>query len=303
MIFLIIVPHAISVLPIQFSGERKLSYSYICRGITVCYGHRTEELLDTIETYKPQITALVPYLLKSLVQQCMKKNITLDGLKIVCGGARTNNQLAEKVHLINGEVFEVYGLTETASLLSYNTIRDKKLGTVGKLATTIDVRLNENSEIEVKGPNVMSKYWSDAESTKSAFTSDGWLKTGDLGYIDQDGFLVLTGRLGTAFKSSKGVFISPELIEQKIGTYVSHEYLIVFENSYGELSLIINLADKRCEKSILPALQLYNLSAPSSHQIHSYYVAPHNAEILTEGLKLYRKGIVEEYQGQKFIHI
>jgi long-chain acyl-CoA synthetase len=109
-----------------------------------------------------------------------------------------------------------------------NTSLDKRLGTVGKPIRNVEIRTAEDGEIEVRGPNVMLGYYNKPEATREVFTDDGWLKTGDIGTIDKDGFLKITDRKKELFKTSGGKYIAPSPIEQmiKASRFVSQVVLV-----------------------------------------------------------------------------
>ena len=125
-------------------------------------------------------------------------------------------------------IMQGYGLTETSPVVSTNNTIDSKLGTVGKPIRNVQVRIAEDGEIEVAGPSVMQGYFNKEEATREAFTEDGWFKTGDIGELDDEGFLKITDRKKELFKTSGGKYIAPSPIEQLIlsSRFVSQVVLV-----------------------------------------------------------------------------
>lgn len=113
-------------------------------------------------------------------------------------------------------IMQGYGLTETSPVISSSNPFEVKLGTVGKPIRNMQVRIAGDGEIEVFGPAVMLGYYNKPEATRDAFTEDGWFRTGDIGKIDEDGFLIITDRKKELFKTSGGKYIAPSPIEQMI---------------------------------------------------------------------------------------
>lgn len=160
----------------------------------------------------------------------------------ITGGAA----LSDEIYLIfNGSgirIMQGYGLTETSPVISTNNPIENKLGTVGKPIRNVQVRIASDGEIEVKGPNVMLGYYNKPEATREAFTEDGWFKTGDIGEIDQEGFLKITDRKKELFKTSGGKYIAPAPIEQKIkaSIYVNQVVLIGNERKFPAALIVPN---------------------------------------------------------------
>ncbi len=136
---------------------------------------------------------------------------------IVSGGAALQPRLAKIFTAAGATVLEGYGLTETSPVISVNTVgMGHKIGTVGKVIQGDEVRIAEDGEIIVRGPNIMKGYYKNPEKTKEAIDENGFFHTGDLGELDEEGFLKITGRKKEVFKTSGGKYISPAAIENKL---------------------------------------------------------------------------------------
>lgn len=133
----------------------------------------------------------------------------------ISGGAPLGRQLAEWYADIGIRIHEGYGLTETSPVIAVNTPKAHKLGTVGKPLPNVEVRIAADGEVLVRGPSVFHGYWNKAEETKNAFT-DGWFKTGDIGNLDDEGYLTITDRKKDLIKTSGGKFIAPQPLENSL---------------------------------------------------------------------------------------
>jgi len=135
---------------------------------------------------------------------------------LVSGGAALPEELALLYVGAGLPIVQGYGLTETSPVITAGMMEDNRVGTVGKPIRNVEVRIASDGEIESRGPNVMRGYYNKPEETRAVFTEDGWFKTGDIGRIDEDGFLHITDRKKELFKTSGGKYIAPQPIEQMI---------------------------------------------------------------------------------------
>ncbi|HZJ99899.1 MAG TPA: AMP-binding protein [Tissierellaceae bacterium] len=141
--------------------------------------------------------------------------------QIVCGGAPLRQEVAKGLSDLGIDVLNGFGITECAPLVACNMRSWNKHGSVGRIMPNCRVRIDKPNEsgigeIQVNGDNVMLGYYKDPESTKVAFTEDGWFRTGDLGYIDRDEFLYINGREKNLIILSNGKNVYPEEIEDVI---------------------------------------------------------------------------------------
>lgn len=148
-------------------------------------------------------------------------------VKIVCGGAPLNPQMVKEFEEFGIYIAEGYGITECSPLVAANPYFASKPGSVGPAVNCCTARIdpegyiNDNGylegEIQVKGDNVMLGYYKDPEGTAAAFTEDGYFRTGDIGYIDEDGYIFITGRSKFVIVLENGKNVFPEEIEEYLG--------------------------------------------------------------------------------------
>lgn len=134
------------------------------------------------------------------------------------GGAPLAKELAEFFWSVGVKVYQGYGLTETSPVVSTNSPKANKVGTVGRPIPNVEVRIAEDGEILVRGPCVMQGYYGKPDQTRAVLSPDGWLRTGDIGYLDADGYLVVTDRKKDLLKTAAGKFVAPQPIENRLRT-------------------------------------------------------------------------------------
>lgn len=160
----------------------------------------------------------------------------------ITGGAALSNDISLIFTGAGITIMQGYGLTETSPVVSSNNPETARLGTVGKPIRNVEVRIAADGEIEVRGPGVMGGYYKKPKETAEVFTADGWFKTGDIGALDDDGFLTITDRKKELFKTSGGKYIAPSPIEQMIRSsrFVNQAVLVGNERKFASALIVPN---------------------------------------------------------------
>jgi len=197
------------------------------RGGTVCINGHISLLGKNLQLFQPIEIHMVPMIAKVLYNKIKSivaahpgvtesaalrmvygKNIS----QIVCGGGGLSKELAQKYHEMGIRIGQGYGMSECAAVVSEPELDTfDKLESSGKVLEHCNIRIGDNGEIQLKSPFVMKGYYKDPEKTKEAFTEDGWFKTGDVGYVDERGFLYLTGRIKNLIILSQFFLLVPQI--------------------------------------------------------------------------------------------
>ena len=160
---------------------------------------------------------------------------------VACGGAPLSLDLA---HIYNGiglPMIQGYGMTETAAPFAATRVTDNVIGTVGQPAPGSSIRISDEGELQVKGPNVFRGYHNLPEKTAEAFTADGWLRTGDLAEIDDEGHIVITGRIKDIIITAGGKNVSPIPLEEEIAKCPIVEHCVVVGDQRPFIGALVTL--------------------------------------------------------------
>ena len=192
----------------------------------------------------PAITRIQWQLANMLVYSKIRAGLGNQKQRFVSGGGPLATELAEFFWSVGVEVYQGYGLTETSPVVATNNLTANKVGTVGRPIPNVQVKIVDDGEILVKGPCVMQGYYKKPEETRAVFTDDGWLYTGDIGRIDEDGFLVITDRKKELLKTAAGKFIAPALIENALKTspFISNAIVVGDKRKFASVLIVPNFA-------------------------------------------------------------
>lgn len=146
---------------------------------------------------------------------------------VACGGAPLSLDLAHFYNGIGLPMIQGYGMTETAAPFAATRVTDNVIGTVGQPAPGSSIRISDEGELQVKGPNVFRGYHNLPEKTAETFTADGWLRTGDLAEIDDEGHIIITGRIKDIIITAGGKNVSPIPLEEEIAKCPIVEHCVV----------------------------------------------------------------------------
>ena len=301
-------PVVMSVLPIHHTFELTVdNLGVLYCGATVCINDKLENIVANLNRFKPSVILVVPTIAEIFYKKVMDgissgpnkrklamakratelfKSVKIDARRrvyrsllakfggnltnVIVGGAALRPEIAEAFDQFGINMYQGYGLTECAPLISANYPKENRFGSVGKPVSYMDVKIVDG-EILVKGSGVMLGYYKNPQATFEAFTDDGWLRTGDLGYFDSDGYLYITGRSKNLIILDNGKNIYPEEIEVHIATIEGVKDVMVYE-SKGKLCAVIQPTDinnKELIKSIKSGVKKINASMPTYKRIVS----------------------------------
>ncbi len=172
------------------------------------------------------IEKLQDFALDKLVRKKIQKKFGGNLKAFISGGAALNEQVGLFFQSLGINILQGYGQTECSPLISCNPIHNIKINSVGPIIKGIDIKLSKQNEILVKGNSLMKGYWKDKKNTNNTII-DGWLHTGDLGSIDEDGYLYISGRINEMIVNSGGENIAPVPIENLLMSYDEVEQALV----------------------------------------------------------------------------
>lgn len=330
---------ALSYLPLAHVAERIfIQSSLMVCGFTVYFANSIETFVEDLNRAKPTLFFSVPRLWTKFylgVNEKIPLHIQKILFKIPVLGKLVKKKLLTKLGLnhvryaftaaaplptdiilwyrnLGLELLEVYGMTENCGYSHVTRVGQFASGYVGHAQPKVECKIDENGEILVKSPGTMLGYYKNPEKTAEDMTEDGFLRTGDLGEIDAEGRLKITGRIKDIFKTSKGKYIMPVPTEQKIGNQALIESVCIGGSSQPQPVAFIMLAEdirnslkqnpKRDEiENTLKALRVKINEELEPHAKISFFVVVNEAwtmenDLLTPTMKIKRNKIESRYE-------
>lgn len=240
---------------------------------------------------------------------------------LVCGGAPLGERLGHFYRGIGLNVLEGYGLTETTAAVAVNTPDAQKIGTVGRPLQGTAVRIAEDGELLVRGAQVFPGYWHDESATAEALGADGWLHTGDMGEIDNEGFVRITGRKQELLVTAGGKHVSPDVLEERVRSHWLVDQCLVVGDGQPFVAALITLDaeafgrwkaehgtrggvadhvnDPRLREEVQQAVDAANAAVSKAEAIRRFTILPvswdEDSGHLTPSLKLRRAAVLRDH--------
>lgn len=258
-------------------------------GMTICINDSLMHVSKNMKLFQPEIILLVPLVIESvyaklkdagsLIPKKLAAKAAFGGkLRIICsGGAYLDPEYIDRFKEYGITILQGYGMTECSPVISTNLEWESKKNSVGKLIPNCEAK-TVDEEIWVRGSSVMMGYYKMPGETREAL-SDGWLRTGDLGYVDEDGFVFITGRKKNLIILANGENVSPEELENQLNREPLVKEVIVSEGDrvlQAEIFPDYDYAKKKHIKQVQEKLQemldRFNQDMPAYKKIHKLVV-------------------------------
>jgi long-chain acyl-CoA synthetase len=324
----------LSYLPLSHIAERLLiEIGSLYSGGVVTFVDSLDSFAQTLKETKPTIFLAVPRIwtkfqlgilekmpakklnlflkipiLKSIVKKKIQAGLGLDEVRYaITGAAPISKDLLLWFDKLGIQILEVYGMTENFGFATFNLPRKMKYGTIGPAWDNGEVKIGENDEIMTRSKATMQGYYKDPEKTAEVLCEDGWLKTGDKGSFDKDGFLRITGRVKDLFKTAKGKYVAPTPIENLFSMCEMIEQVCVVGSGIPQplglvvLSEIGKQLDKgNLEMTLKELLQEVNAKVENFERLNNIVVLKDEwsieTGILTPTLKIKRNIVESKYE-------
>ena len=322
-----------SYLPLSHIAERALMEMVaLSSGSTISFTESLEKFQEDLQHEQPTIFGGVPRIfakfqegvLKKLPQQKLDRLLAIPGVNIlvrrfiikklglakasviVCGAAPTPVALLEWFNRLGLEIRETYGMTENTAY-SHSNFRLIKNGTVGQAWPEVDVKVDESGEILVRHKALMQGYYKDPATTAAVMADEGFLRTGDQGTVDAEGFLTITGRMKDQFKTDKAKFIAPAPIELRLSCDTNIDQVCVVGTGLPQPIALLTLSaegrekpQEQLESEIQRVIDRMNKTLETYEHIRAAVIVRDNWSIenglMTPSMKIKRNAVEKRYQ-------
>jgi long-chain acyl-CoA synthetase len=324
-----------SYLPLSHIAERALMEMVsLSSGSAISFAESIEKFQDNLQHEQPTIFGGVPRIFSKFQQGILEKipqrkldrllsipviNILIKRLIIkklglskasiiVCGAAPTPVALLEWFNRLGMEIRETYGMTENTAY-SHSNYRLIKNGTVGQAWPEVDMKVADNGEILIRHTALMQGYFKDPVTTAAVMTEEGFLRTGDQGAVDAQGFLSITGRVKDQFKTDKAKFIAPAPIELKLSANINIDQVCVVGRGLPQPIALVTLSTQAREKSqeqveteIQHVIHHINKTLEKYEHIQMAIILKENWSIenglMTPSMKIKRNAVEKRYESR-----
>ncbi|MGF1726209.1 AMP-binding protein [Photobacterium nomapromontoriensis] len=322
-----------SYLPLAHITERVYIFgASIMSGIQVAFPESLDTFIDDVKMHQPTLFISVPRLwtlfqqrileklpqaklnlllkipfISGVIKRKLAEGLGLDKARMLgCGSAPISPALLRWYERIGLKITEAWGMTETFAYSTLNhPFRSDKIGSVGNAGPGVEIKIAADEEVLVRGMGLFTGYYKNDAATKEMFDNNGWLHTGDIGSIDNDGYLTIQGRKNDTFKTAKGKFVSPVPIEKRIFELANIEMMCVVGSGMPAPILLAiphdfpNFDKKRYERTAARVIDTINTELESHAKIKGVLMIkePWSIEngLLTPTLKIKRHLLEKKY--------
>jgi len=289
-------------LPEQLSEVRPTRFF----GVPLVYTRIQAGILKKMPQEKLDKLLKIP-LVSGLVKKKIKKAIGLDRAWLIFSGAAPMPKpLIEWFAKLGITILQGYGMTENSIYASANLPWANRVGSVGREMEGANTRISEDGEILYKHPGVMTGYYKDEAKTRETFTADGYLRTGDKGHLDADGYLYITGRVKDIFKTMKGKYVAPAPIEGALARNTDIDQLCFTGSELKQPIMLVSLNDagrkkprEETERGLVADMQTVNATLEPHEAIGKIVVVKDTWSIdnglMTPTMKVKRNEIEKRY--------
>jgi len=232
-----------------FAGDLEAAQPHVFFAVPRIWSKFQEKILYTIPQKKLNILLNIP-ILKSIIKRKLKQKLGLNEAMFVCSAAAPlSSSIIKWFQKIDIFIQQGYGMTEDSAISHFNLPGANKIGTVGQPLPGVHAKLSEEGEILIKNECLLKGYYKAPDITATIFTEDGYLKTGDIGEYDHDGYLTITGRIKDQFKTDKGKYVSPTPIELKLSKNTYIEQICIVGTGIPQPIALITLSELAKKKT------------------------------------------------------